>query len=158
MRSLIQSSAGLPKLTPFMSSLSPHIAMNTTSLSDSVPPLDPATAFSHRTTVNLHTPSTTVNLSNNRTSFFNISTSSAILSSHAKDRVAHAIQNSWSKTTLKRYTGAIQQYIDFCIKERVLESLRFPADKFVLCAFAASSAGKHTGNTPRACLSAIKAC
>ena len=80
-----------------------------------------------------------------------------MLSAQAKKGISYAIQNSWSKTTLQRYTGAIQQFINFCIAEKIPDSLRFPADEFVLCAFAASSAGKHAGSTPRARLSAIKA-
>ena len=80
-----------------------------------------------------------------------------MLSTRARNDVTNAIRNGWSKVTLKRYSGAIQQYIDFCSSEQVPDSLRFPADEFVLCAFAASSAGKHSGNTPRARLSAIKA-
>jgi hypothetical protein len=39
----------------------------------------------------------------------------------------------------------------------VLKHLRFPTDKFVLCAFMASSLGKHASSTPCSCLSALKA-
>ena len=37
------------------------------------------------------------------------------------------------------------------------ESLCFPADKLVLCAFAALSVSRHSSSTPHAHLSAIKA-
>lgn len=57
---------------------------------------------------------------------------------------------------MKRYSGSIKQFIHFCDSENVPEHLRFPADEFVLCAFAASSLSKHSGGTPRSCLSALK--
>lgn len=90
-------------------------------------------------------------------SFFNVHNSSLLLSSHAKDQVSRAIQKSWANSTLKRYSGAIKQFIRFCEAEGVPERLRFPADEFVLCAFAASSFGRHAGGTPRSRLSALKA-
>jgi hypothetical protein len=67
------------------------------------------------------------------------------------------IRGGWAVTTLSRYTGAIKQFIRFCDAERIPEHLQFPADEFVLCAFAALSFGRHTGATPRARLSALKA-
>lgn len=67
-----------------------------------------------------------------------------------------AIQGSWAESTLKRYSGTIKQFIRFCDSERIPEHLRFPADEFVLCAFAASSFGRHAGGTPRSRLSALK--
>ena len=45
----------------------------------------------------------------------------------------------------------------FCDEEHVPEHLRFPADEFVLCAFAASSFKKHAGGTPRSRITALKA-
>jgi hypothetical protein len=90
-------------------------------------------------------------------SFFDVRNDSLMLSSHTKDHVMQAIQNGWANSTLKRYSGAIKQFIHFCDVERVPDHLRFPADEFVLCAFAASSFGKHAGGTPRSRLSALKA-
>jgi hypothetical protein len=88
---------------------------------------------------------------------FNVHNNSILLSSQAKDHVTQAIQSGWADSTLKRYSGSIKQFIRFCDAERVPEHLRFPADEFVLCAFAASSFGKHAGGTPRSRLSALKA-
>jgi hypothetical protein len=89
--------------------------------------------------------------------FFNVHNDSLLLSTHAKDHIIQAIQNGWADSTLRRYSGSIKQFIRFCDAERVPEHLRFPADEFVLCAFAASSFGKHAGGTPRSRLSALKA-
>ena len=90
-------------------------------------------------------------------SFFNVHDDSILLSTHAKSHVTRAIQGGWAESTLKRYSGTIKQFIHFCDAERVPEHLRFPADEFVLCAFAASSFGRHAGGTPRSRLSALKA-
>src|ERR1700678_192860 len=76
-------------------------------------------------------------------SFFNINNNSIPLPDPIVDQVNQAIQHSWSKSTINRYSGAIRQFIRFCASLNVPQSLRFPADEFVLCAFAASSAGKH---------------
>jgi hypothetical protein len=89
--------------------------------------------------------------------FFSIHNDTLLLSSQAKGDITRAIQGSWATSTLKRYTGSIKQYIRFCDAERIPEHLRFPADEFVLCAFAASSLGRHAGGTPRSRLSALKA-
>lgn len=89
--------------------------------------------------------------------FFDINSSALALSSQARDHVTRAIRGAWADSTLKRYTGAIKQYILFCDTERVPEHLRFPSDEFILCAFAASSFGKHAGGTPRSRISALKA-
>ena len=89
--------------------------------------------------------------------FFSVRNDTLLLSSQAKDNVSRAIQSSWADSTLKRYTGSIKQYIRFCNAERIPERLRFPADEFILCAFAASSFGRHAGGTPRGHLSALKA-
>jgi hypothetical protein len=90
-------------------------------------------------------------------SFFSVHNDSLLLSSQARDQVTQALQNGWADSTLKRYSGSIKQYVRFCDAERVPEHLRFPADEFVLCAFAASSFGKHAGGTPWGRLSALKA-
>jgi hypothetical protein len=93
----------------------------------------------------------------NPTSFFNVQNDSLLLSTHTKDHVTRAIQGGWAESTLKRYTGTIKQFIRFCDTEHVPEHLRFPADEFVLCAFAASSFGRHAGGTPRSRMTALKA-
>ena len=90
-------------------------------------------------------------------SFFNVQSNTLLVSSRAKDDITRAICGSWADSTLKRYNGSIKQYIHFCDTERIPERSRFPADEFVLCAFAASSVGKHAGGTPRSRISALKA-
>ena len=92
-----------------------------------------------------------------RHSFFNVTDASNVVSSLAKGYVSRAIQNSWAESTLRKYSGTIKQFIQFCDNEQVPDHLRFPTDEFVLCAFAASSLGKHASSTPRSRLSALKA-
>ena len=89
--------------------------------------------------------------------FFNVQNNSLSFSADTRDRVSHAIQGGWANSTLKRYTGTIKQFLRFCDVERVPEHMRFPADEFVLCAFAASSFRRHAGGTPRSRMTALKA-
>ena len=89
--------------------------------------------------------------------FFNLNIESSLLSAHAKSNINRAIQTSWASSTIKRYSSAIRLFTKFCDAEQIPEHLRFPADEFVLCAFAASCIGKHGGNTSRSRLSALKA-
>jgi hypothetical protein len=88
---------------------------------------------------------------------FSVENNSTLLSQHTKSHVSQAIQNSLASSTLDRYSGSIKQFLRFCDAERVPEHLRFPADEFILCAFAASSFGRHAGSTPRTRLTALKA-
>ena len=88
---------------------------------------------------------------------YNVADSNALLSSQSKSHVAEAIQGSWATSTLKRYSGAVDQFIRFCDMEGIPDHLRFPADEFVLCAFAASSVRRHSVNTPRNRMAALKA-
>lgn len=95
--------------------------------------------------------------SHNHSSFFSIDTDTRLFSPQTRGHISQAIQCGWADSTIRRYAGTIKQFIRFCDKERVPEHLRFPADEFVLCTFAASSLGKHSRSTPRARLSALKA-
>jgi hypothetical protein len=89
--------------------------------------------------------------------FFSITTDTHPLSPRSRDRVTRALQSGWANTTMRRYSGAVRQFIDFCDKEGVPQHLRLPTDEFVLCAFAASSVEKHGVSTPRNRLAALKA-
>lgn len=150
MRSLTQSSAGPPGPISH-TSLSGHSFRPT----DGSPIRGQQPFSCHPTTTSPNSQSdSSVSPPN---PFFNVRNDSLFLSSQARNDVTRAIQGGWATSTLKRYTGTIKQFIRFCDTERVPESLRFPADEFVLCAFAASSFGKHAGGTPRSRLSALKA-
>jgi hypothetical protein len=92
----------------------------------------------------------------NKSTFFKVTEDSTVVSAHAREEISQAIQSGWAESTVKRYSGTIKQFIQFCDKEWVLEHLHFPTDKFVLYAFVASSLNKHAGSTPRSHLSALK--
>lgn len=91
-----------------------------------------------------------------QSSFFNIHTDTPLLSAQAKSYVTRVIQSSLAKSTLKRYSGAIRQFIHFCDSQQVPAHLRFPADELLLCTFAASSLGRHARSTTRSRLSALR--
>ena len=92
-----------------------------------------------------------------RRPFFNVNDDTPLLSLQSRQHITRAIQNGWANSTIRRYSGAIDQFIEFCDAESVPDRLRFPADEFVLCAFAASSIGKHARSTAQGRLTALKA-
>jgi hypothetical protein len=96
-------------------------------------------------------------LDTTQTSFFAIDEHLHYLPPQILSQINQAIQNSWSKSTVYRYSRAICQFISFCNSLHIPQHLCLPTDKIILCAFAASSTGKHAGSTSRACLLALKA-
>ncbi|KAF8189224.1 hypothetical protein K438DRAFT_2145201 [Mycena galopus ATCC 62051] len=79
------------------------------------------------------------------------------LSPTAIQTVDYALQHGWAEATLANYGNAMDRFIAFCTTEGVPSDLQLPADKFVLCAFAASGAGVHAGSTARNNIAALKA-
>lgn len=143
MRSLIHSSAG------------PLISTNPAAPHLTTPTADPPAVRNIRVTT--HTLQPPPPFTQGSHTLFDIHSNSLPLSTQATHQVNQALQNGWAGSTLRRYSGSIKQFLRFCDKERVPPHLRFPADEFVLCAFAASSLGIHAGGTPRARISALKA-
>jgi hypothetical protein len=148
MRSFLHSSAGFPG-----SPHSPPISYSHSPTNLAPVPLPPP-ILNTRTDDCRSIPS--VPLPSHRP-FFTVSGSSHLLSSRTRGHVSRAIQNGWATSTIKRYSSTVEQFIRFCDLEQVPDHLRFPADEFVLCAFAASSLGKHSRSTPSNRLSALKA-
>lgn len=157
MRSFTRSSSGTSVLTPPSRSVTlSHAPVGITPIPQ------------HHTLIHQDKVSTTHNCHHARSdnhhnttpsqhSFFNITDASHTFSPQTNNEINRAIQNSWARATVRRYSGTIEQFLRFCDAEQVPNHLRFPADEFVLCAFAASSLGKHAGSTPRSRLSALKA-
>jgi hypothetical protein len=72
-------------------------------------------------------------------SFPNLGNGPYPVTSRSRLHVAQAIQNGWAGSTVRCYAGSIKQFLRFCDVEGIPDHLRLPADKFVLCAFSASS-------------------
>jgi hypothetical protein len=151
MRSLTHSSAGISAPVLPISTTPPYQGPSHTT-----PSLQPQPNGLQATThVNKHTgakPSPPT-----QHPFFKVNNTSSLLSTHAKINIDQAIQNSWAKSTVNRYSSAIHLFLQFCDSEQIPDHFRFPADEFVLCAFAASNIGKHGASTARSRLSALKA-
>jgi hypothetical protein len=150
MRSLTHSSAGSLNLPASTTSVT-HLS----TLAPSFPATHYAPPVVPRLPTTTHNPHLTTLPDGHP--FFTIINDAPSLSIHAKNYVNQAIQGSLAHSTLKRYSGAIKRFIHFCNTEQIPDHLRFPADEFVLCAFAASSLGRHAGGTPRSRISALKA-
>jgi hypothetical protein len=148
MRSLTQCSADVP-ITPSV----PPIPANSLTIFSLPTHTRPPNLQDTPALPQLH-PTTN---SPNRRPFFDVVDGTQLLSLQSRTHVSQAIQSGWANSTIKRYSGAIEQYIRFCDDEGIPDHLRFPADEFVLCAFAASSIRRHTRSTPSSRLSALKA-
>ncbi|KAJ7760893.1 hypothetical protein DFH07DRAFT_694027, partial [Mycena maculata] len=68
-----------------------------------------------------------------------------------------ALHHGWAQSTLTNYGSAVDRFLAFCSSEGVPPEFQLPANEFVLCAFAASSAGIHAGSTARNNIAALKA-
>ncbi|KIJ53918.1 hypothetical protein M422DRAFT_24925 [Sphaerobolus stellatus SS14] len=79
------------------------------------------------------------------------------LSSQTKKQLKQALDNSLAPSTVGGYKLAIRRFNAFCERENIPSHLRWPADEFVLCAFAASHAGRVTGSTVKGYLAGIRA-
>ncbi|KAF7359721.1 hypothetical protein MVEN_00696700 [Mycena venus] len=79
------------------------------------------------------------------------------LSQSAIDSVEFALRHSWADATLSNYGSVVDCFLAFCVAEGVPATFQLPADEFVLCAFAASSAGVHAGQTARNNIATLKA-
>lgn len=148
MRSLTQTSAGISIAIP-SSSPPPSPTLHTLQNTHARAPGPPEPQVAHLPQITVPFP--------NRRPFFDVGSQTPLLSSQSRAHITEAIQSGWADSTMKRYSGAIDQFIRFCDEEGVPNHLRFPADEFVLCAFAASSVRKHSRSTPRNRLSALKA-
>ena len=79
------------------------------------------------------------------------------LSAKTLNLLDKTLQNSLSASTISGYSLALTRFLNFCNLEDIPPELRFPANEFVLCAFAASNAGRISGNTVCKYISALKA-
>jgi hypothetical protein len=149
MRSITQSSAGIP----IVSQISPSPP---TISSFPYKPTCQITPSSHLDT-SLQTQPHPSTSSTQQPSFFDVHSDTHLLSQQSRHHITQAIQHGWAESMVKRYSGAISQFIQFCEVEGVPDHLHFPADEFILSAFAASSVGVHSRSTPCNRLSALKA-
>ncbi|KAJ7694361.1 hypothetical protein B0H17DRAFT_850233, partial [Mycena rosella] len=60
-------------------------------------------------------------------------------------------------STVTDYGYTVDRFLRFCKVEKIPAKFQLPADGFVLCAFAASGAGVHSGSTARNNIAALKA-
>jgi hypothetical protein len=72
-------------------------------------------------------------------------------------KVQLALEHAWANSTATNYGYALNRFLKFCADEKIPSRLQLPADEFVLCAFAASGAGVHSGSTARNNVAALKA-
>ncbi len=73
------------------------------------------------------------------------STREVLLSADVREKVELALSHGWAASTLRGYDSNVKQFRRWCDKENIPQMLQFPADEFVLCAFAASDVGRLGG-------------
>ena len=79
-----------------------------------------------------------------------------LLSAKTISLLNKSILNSLSAPTIAGYSLALTRFLNFCNQENIPPELRFPADEYVLSAFAASNAGSLSGSTVCKYISALK--
>ncbi|KAJ7804432.1 hypothetical protein B0H14DRAFT_3486171 [Mycena olivaceomarginata] len=80
-----------------------------------------------------------------------------IPSKRSLSNVRLALHHGWANSTITNYGHAVDRFLAFCVDEKIPTKFQLPADEFVLCAFAASGAGVHSGSTARNNIAALKA-
>ncbi|KAF8574462.1 hypothetical protein K439DRAFT_1372417 [Ramaria rubella] len=76
------------------------------------------------------------------------------LSNILQQQLQLALTHVLAKSTRAGYGHAVNHFIAFCVKEKVPPVLRWPANEFVLCTFAAFHVGSTSGNTVRSYMAA----
>jgi len=79
------------------------------------------------------------------------------LSKNIINQMLHTLQNSWSPSTFEAYSRAVQSFGVFCDREKIASHFRLPASEYLLSAYAASMAGRLSGNTIQKHMTALKA-
>ncbi|QRW03528.1 hypothetical protein RhiLY_02527 [Ceratobasidium sp. AG-Ba] len=74
-----------------------------------------------------------------------------------RERIDTVARNALAPSTQAGYRSAWNLFVKFCDEHGIDDSLRFPADELVLCAFAASHAGLKAGGTVLNRISGLKA-
>lgn len=78
------------------------------------------------------------------------------LSSQTMDDLNRALNDGIAKSTSKKYSSAVRQFLKFCDAEGIPEEDRLPAPEVVLCAFAARGAGRRAESTIRNALTGVR--
>jgi hypothetical protein len=71
--------------------------------------------------------------------------------------LSQVLAASWADSTLKNYNRGIAAFSAWCDTKGVAAHLRLPASEALLCEFAASSAGIHSGSSARNALAGLRA-
>ena len=74
-----------------------------------------------------------------------------------QNALSQTLTNAWADSTLSGYSRHVHHFLGFCKQERVPAHLRFPADEFILCAYAASDASKISANMIQNRITGLKA-
>ena len=62
------------------------------------------------------------------------------LAANVISKLNRTILAAWAPNTLEKYRLGVARFVYFCAEQRVASEFQLPASKFLLCAFAASSA------------------
>jgi hypothetical protein len=79
------------------------------------------------------------------------------LATNIVSKLNSTILAAWAPNTLEKYRLGVARFVYFCTEQRVASEFQLPASEFLLCAFAASSAGVRSGSTIRNDISAVRA-
>ena len=90
-------------------------------------------------------------------SLANVTSTDDLCSEESRKRVDEVIKHAWADSTAVLYSSAVKQFTNFCELESIPAQFRLPASESLLCAFAASYAGKYAGSSVYSKIAALKA-
>jgi hypothetical protein len=67
------------------------------------------------------------------------------------------MRDGLAQSTRKQYAGGVSAFLSFCDESSIPDHLRLPANEFLLCAFAASKAGRQGRQSVRNAMSGLRA-
>ncbi|KAF9551250.1 hypothetical protein CPC08DRAFT_647669, partial [Agrocybe pediades] len=74
----------------------------------------------------------------------------------ARSRLNTALHHGLAISTRRGYNAAVKEFLSFCKKENIPAVFCFPAHELLLCAFAAQSVSRHSGQTASKKIAALK--
>lgn len=76
---------------------------------------------------------------------------------HFATRIDQVISSAWKDSTLAGYQDGVDHFLAFCSRNNIHPSLCLPANKFLLCSFAAFESGTRSGGAIANDMSGIRA-
>ncbi|KAF9536812.1 hypothetical protein CPC08DRAFT_745502 [Agrocybe pediades] len=78
------------------------------------------------------------------------------VATRARSRLNIALHHGLASSTRRGYNASVKEFLTFCKNENIPAAFCFPAHELLLCAFAAQSVARHSGQTASKKIAALK--